>query len=250
MKCQRPNCPNIPKQGARGYCRKHWPIYRRENPLSVEACVNRVKELRAAGYSLRTVSILSGVNLETIGKFARDEHQGKVIRFTQERIMSVPFPEGLHLMSPRHAALVCGVGTMRRLRALAVAGYSFTELGEALGVTASAVSYWARGDYQVTAVTAARVKKLFDELQMIPGNNKTVTDRALRKGWIAALAWDEDDMDNPNARPHTAKSGPDDWTPRFREYQALGLSVRAMAQMEGVSTDAIYKRLGKVKDAA
>jgi hypothetical protein len=95
---------------------------------------------------------------------------------------------------------VPALGTQRRLRALAVMGWSFAEVGRRLGGTSgSCVSNLAKEPKWVYPETAEKIAALFEELCMIPGESKVARSRALAKGWAPPLAWD--DIDDPADSP-------------------------------------------------
>ncbi len=102
-----------------------------------------------------------------------------------------------------------GTGSARRLQALAAIGYGLLDLTEHLG--------WAKSRVQnvqtlkarrVRRVTAEHVARVYDALAMTPGPSTRARDLALRKGWAPPLAWDDDEIDNPDAQP---APGPRRW---------------------------------------
>ena len=99
----------------------------------------------------------------------------------------------------RGPLLIDGVGTRRRLEALARIGWSFAELGERLGVSARAARKFGTG--LVHRDTAVRVARLYDELWDQPGGSVHAAARAAAKGWLPPLAWDDDALDDPDAVP-------------------------------------------------
>lgn len=113
---------------------------------------------------------------------------------------------GGHLFVP-------AIGSARRLRALAVLGYSWNVLGRRLGQQGNNLSYTAINRQWVYPQTAQKIKALYDELSMLPvsvektdpkekGNRvKVVKTRALRKGWLPPLAWEDETIDDPYALP-------------------------------------------------
>lgn len=102
---------------------------------------------------------------------------------------------------------VDATGTVRRFRALACLGWSFQAVSERAGI--------GRGRdiasrTTVTRTTAAAVAAIYDELWATPPRVATREERivvaktkarALREGWAPPLAWDDDDIDNPDACP-------------------------------------------------
>jgi hypothetical protein len=101
---------------------------------------------------------------------------------------------------------ISGVGTARRLQALAWAGWGASRLGVELGVTHTAVEIWRAGRADVRPETAARIAALYDRLwNATPPSRSGATrahNHAVRNGWLPPLAWDEDTIDDPNAEDY------------------------------------------------
>lgn len=97
--------------------------------------------------------------------------------------------------------LVDATGTRRRLQALAVIGWGSRQLAAEEGVTPTAVKNWMRQE-RVQQQTAARVARLYDRLWNQPGPSVKAKGYALRSGWASPLAFDDDTIDNPEARPN------------------------------------------------
>lgn len=126
-------------------------------------------------------------------------------------------------------------GTRRRLRALFAIGYTARSLGGPLRVSPSRVSQIANGYWdQVHVDTAERVKVLFDRLCMTrPVGPVAERQRKLaaRKGWPSALAWDDDTIDDPKARPQGMQKP----TSRHRDEVDEAAVIRAMGGDRGVT---------------
>lgn len=98
--------------------------------------------------------------------------------------------------------LVDSLGTVRRLRALSAIGWSQSYLAARLGKATSAVHILVVGRHdRVQRRIADAVAALYDELSMTPGPSEYARTTARRNGWAAPLAWDEDAIDQPDARP-------------------------------------------------
>lgn len=102
----------------------------------------------------------------------------------------------------RGPLLVDATGTRRRLRALAAIGWPNAAIGALAGADHSTVSAWSN-NARVRAGTADTVRRVYDELSMTPGPSAKVRQIAARKGWAPPLAWDDDSIDDPAARPST-----------------------------------------------
>lgn len=93
---------------------------------------------------------------------------------------------------------VDATGSRRRLQALVALGWPI-HLEDRLSPHARRLTY--SGQRTVHADTAAAVRALYDELSMTPGPSSRSRQRAARKGWPVPLAWSDDSIDDPNARP-------------------------------------------------
>jgi hypothetical protein len=107
---------------------------------------------------------------------------------------------------------ISAVGSRRRLQALVAIGYSFERIEKHLGGYGRSnmriLAYENRP--WITSDVALRIKAAFDELSMkLPdaptrvhqGAITKARNRAKARGWVPPLAWDEDTIDDPNAKP-------------------------------------------------
>jgi DNA-binding CsgD family transcriptional regulator len=97
---------------------------------------------------------------------------------------------------------------MRRLQALAVAGWSADDLAPLLGTAARNVVQWRLGQRgrRITAQNHAKIAAVYDQRwnQPPPGRYAVkVRNCAHKRGWAPALAWDDDTIDDPAAVPYT-----------------------------------------------
>lgn len=96
-------------------------------------------------------------------------------------------------------------GTIRRLQALGALGHSQEAIGAELGLTSERVSQLARGlSRSVFPRTAETVDDLYRRWCMVvPAGRSATAARtyASRKGWPPPLAWDDEAIDDPKARP-------------------------------------------------
>lgn len=87
-------------------------------------------------------------------------------------------------------------GTIRRLQALAALGWPSHEIAARLGCDRTSVEHLRRQARPVVlAITAAKIAGVYDELCMTPGPSPVSRRRALEKGWVPPLAWDDIDHD-------------------------------------------------------
>lgn len=105
-----------------------------------------------------------------------------------------------HRSLPR---LVDATGTRRRIQALMVLGWSLAVLTARLGLAKSNHSALKRilEQQRVRRTTAERVAALYDELWGCSGPSDRAREAALVAGYCSALAWDDETIDDPAARP-------------------------------------------------
>lgn len=106
--------------------------------------------------------------------------------------------KGMNLFRLHGPTEIDATGTRRRLQALAVMGWPFKEVARRAGVMLKPSRFWPEGS-RVNKVTAARIARAFDELHMTPGPSTITRDRAMKKGWVSTLAWDN--IDDPDEVP-------------------------------------------------
>lgn len=95
---------------------------------------------------------------------------------------------------------VDSTGTHRRLQALAVMAWSQEEIGKRLGVGKYAVAE-VLSRPTVIRETAQKVAAVYDELWDQRGPNERAARMAKARGWLPPLAWNDDEIDLPTARP-------------------------------------------------
>lgn len=118
-------------------------------------------------------------------------------------------------------------GTARRLQALVAIGYAQSYLWDRITGDAKRqnMAYVIRQQRPtVNAETARKVAELYDELSMTPGPSERARRKAAYYGWAPPLAWDEDDIDNPEAHPDRGMHVKPKFMERYREMRDLGYS--------------------------
>lgn len=104
-------------------------------------------------------------------------------------------------------------GTLRRLNALAAAGWSATEIGNHLGQSPKVTNKLrikAMQQGRVHVDTAQRITYLYEQLwhQTPTGRyQERVIRHAQRMGWAEPWQWEGLDMDDPNASPCSSTAG-------------------------------------------
>jgi DNA-binding CsgD family transcriptional regulator len=104
-------------------------------------------------------------------------------------------------------------GTARRLQALAVVGWSNHELARRLDSTPFVVWKWQHGGHEwIKPESANRVAALYDDIWDTEPDGRygrKIRNIAARHGWHPPMAWDDDDIDNPDALPFMLEDSDD-----------------------------------------
>lgn len=174
-----------------------------------------VRILMSAGIGRRTIARASGVPEGTLKKLLygrRTADRAPSRRVRQEaarRILRLtPSVELLAAGTP-----VDATGTTRRLQALIAVGWTQTALAARLGWTVANFHRLLQ-QTRVTAGTARAVRALYDDLWNVPatgdgqvGRQAAARDRntARRNDWPPPMAWDDDSIDDPDARPDSGE---------------------------------------------
>lgn len=96
---------------------------------------------------------------------------------------------------------VPATGTRRRIQALYRMGWTGQHIADRLGVAHSQISIIQRGRQVVLRSTAERMVAVYDQMSMTPGPSLITRQYAIRRGWAPPLAWDDDCIDDPAAKP-------------------------------------------------
>lgn len=154
---------------------------------------------RAAGVACSTVyAILYGKHLDDPSHPEHRPPRKQVQRDVAERLLAVEL--GL-----AGGVRVDATGTNRRLQALVAIGWPCSELARRLGIRPN--NFRPEQD-RVNKSTADAVLALYDELWDQPrsgGFAERARRMARRRGWAPPMAWDDDLIDDPEARPEDCK---------------------------------------------
>lgn len=185
--------------------RARQQAYGRTPYVDAEPVRAHLRALSAAGLGWRRAAEQAGLATSVVsGLLYRD--RARCRRRTARALLAVrAHPDRLGA-----AALVPAVGTQRRLQALVAIGWPQARLADRMGMLPGNFGRVISGPDLVRVSTARRAAALYDELWSAPPAETTAVQRqaatrarnhARRHGWAPPLAWDDDAIDDPTARP-------------------------------------------------
>ncbi|MEU2960410.1 hypothetical protein [Streptomyces albidoflavus] len=193
-----------------------------------------INRLLAHGWTRYQIAVASGIAADTVNRIAAGTPT--ITRTTATAIQSI------RLSSPQRG-MVPALGTVRRLRALAVIGWTNAGIAEASGVGAGTISLHSLGRADtIHADPARRIAGAYRRLVTQPGPSDIVRQRAAARGWHGPLAWE--DIDDPACQPETDERPAGLGRPEQIDDERVQLLVR-----DGHSNTQIAVRLGCSKRA-
>jgi hypothetical protein len=241
----------------RGMCNTHYEqrrtrdvAYGRWQSTLVDAEPVRahVAALKAAGLGNRRINALSGVSrtsLTALTSGRRCKGTGptvKVWAHTANKLLSVPIPTDTTMVAG--GVNIPSLGTVRRLQALVAIGHSQQSICDHLGWLPGNATRLFNGkqDY-VTVSTAAKARVLFNELQLTPGTCERARRRAKKLGWPPPLAWEEDAIDDPAARPDIGQQETVGFVERYTEMRELGYNDLQIVSRWSMKPESLERQL-------
>jgi hypothetical protein len=209
-----------------------------------ERAARHVAHLRNAGMPDREIMTDALIGQDVLYRIVRQE--GTIHRSTEIRVLAVR-PRATELAGSGHR--IPGIGTVRRLRALAADGWTAAELGQRCGKHKQFIVHLQNqtGEITVRRWVATYVNKLYTELAHLKPEDNGVAahfaqrtrDRAAAKGWMGTAWWDEESLDDPDFDPAAALA-----EPSFLDRATLRREEIIHLAWHGETPDQIVARLG------
>jgi transcriptional regulator with XRE-family HTH domain len=191
--CRCTDCRTV----ARAYYRDYWFNSRKQyegRPLVPfdDALKQHLDSLRQMGMGYRAIADAAGVGRKTVAELLRGERTKGVRAETHNALMAV---QGSPSWAP-------AIGLTRRLRALSTLGWRQSDIATESGVAISVINELMAGNQKVCMRGhAADLRACYERLSMRVGPSAKTRGLALKKGWVSSLAWDDDAIDDPSAKP-------------------------------------------------
>ena len=183
----------------RTYARKQylctWPETVAANWVDPTPAVEHLNHLMSSGMGLRRICKVSRLSRSSLRLLST---RARISATTQARILAVT-------LDIADGARIDATGTTRRLQALMANGHSGAQLAARMGWTTPNMWTLVRSKTLTTVRTAHLVADLYDDLWDQPGGSTRARNLAARNGWPLPMAWNDDEIDNPDAVAHVAK---------------------------------------------
>lgn len=207
-----------------------------------------VQALKDAGVGDRRIVELSGVSRSALqvirrGRPGRNQApRATVLSRTADRILSIP----LDVDNRGYGVRIDSTGSLRRLRALHAIGWTQTEIARRIGWTLQNLNrYFISEPDMINRGTAVAIAELFNDLQLIPGPSERARRHAKKQGWLPPLAWDEDDIDNPAAKPDVGVHRPVGFPERYLEMREIGYNDLQIIGKLDILPESLLRQLNR-----
>lgn len=181
-----------------GVRRERVRLAGQSNLTPVPVLAAHLAVLSESGLSQCAIARAAQVSQSTISNIMNGKLRS-CLRSKGERILAVQ--PGVHDEISERSAL----GSARRLQALYAIGHGALAISSAFDINHATVSQIVNGRYQlINGSIAVRVQAIYRQLSRTPGPSKHASTRAKQEGWAPPAAWNDEEIDNPQAIP--------DWT--------------------------------------
>lgn len=193
--CSRRNCTG--EAETRGYCDSHYRRYVRMRIYGYRPASRaraHVLRLRDLGWPYEQIADAAGVSTWVPHKLATGQTR-HLWPESERALLALPL-----VPYPSHRG-VDGTGTYRRLEALQWLGWPLAEIARRLGLKPNTLTTLRSRGEPVSYRVAQAMAALYEELSGRPGPSRMTATKARKRGYAPPLAWDDDTIDDPSARP-------------------------------------------------
>jgi len=219
-----------------GLCQKHYASASNTERGRIRADVIRdhITRLRNSGMSIDQIAEDAGMTGNGLlyiiqrGKWVRRQSAAAILAVTVN-------------IGPSRV-VVDATGSSRRIAALMRIGWSQRAIAREAGLSQARIWDALHRD-AIAAATAERIRQTFDRLHMTPGTNARSVKFATRQGYPPPLAWDEDAIDDPAAKPSRQAGKSKSQAELLEDIAERRDVVRRLANY-GLSASQIAERVG------
>lgn len=240
-------------------CRKACRDYERQRTrnraygkvayIDAEPARQHVRSLGAQGMGWKRVARSAGLSPSTVWKLMYGNPT--IGRAPNKRVRAATANAILAVkLDLADGAIIDATGTTRRIQALVALGWSQSKIAAQLGIAPPNFTALVHGRSNTTVATARAVAELYDDWSMSPPpaqshRDKISVSRSKRHaqiaGWAPPLAWDEDQLDDPEATPDLGQPSKRDVVEDYDWLVSNGESAESAAQIVGISPESVER---------
>jgi lambda repressor-like predicted transcriptional regulator len=206
---------------------------------------DHVELLRASGMSFRAIALACGWSSRNA--LADALRRPRVRPATLQRVLAVR-----PITDQRGDRYVDATGSRRRLQALSYLGHPARVIAAELGrLDRKTYLHIQSGrNRTIRARTADDIRRLYDRLWQVDGISERTRQHARRMGYVPPLAWDDDTIDDPAAKPaEWQRTGRQSLVAEdLAELLDMGETVAAIAARFNVSSDAVNQAMSRYRN--
>lgn len=238
MKCRRPNCRRLAKNGGRnrGLCETHYNASPERGYTDGAPTRQRITNLRSTGYTMPQISEMSGISTWGLWLIL-DGKQLRVQRTTAAKIAAIQ-PNRF-----QGDGWIGTLGLQRRIQALMAIGWTQTEMETRSELGRGTLSHILRDRQMVRMSLARKVSAIYETLSATPGPHNRTKILARKKGWAPPLAWD--DIDDPSEVPDVGVNRALKFDEKYWEMRDIGLSHKQMADRMGITGESLARQMAR-----
>ncbi|EYR64642.1 hypothetical protein N866_07055 [Actinotalea ferrariae CF5-4] len=185
-----------------GYCKRYRLDVARgidRSPRPITDVRPHVVALMAAGGSARAIGEAASCSPTTVRQIAAGQ-TSSVKRPLAARLLRVRVQDLLNRDRPRDR--LPATGAVRRVQALLALGHSHATITAAMPGPHQSLDVMGTRQRWVFRDMHHAVVAAYERLSMTPGRSRITRTRALAKGYVPPLAWDDDTIDDPTVAPY------------------------------------------------
>lgn len=245
-------CDGCAKTATRYKKRRLYQLHRNTwTPLTDAApTIELLREFLDAGWTERQIEYTAGLTKNylrrILGYDDTDPAPAQLRNATVAAIQAIKRADRLNPAVPDDA-YVNITGSVRRIQALAVGGWSQRMLAKQRGIDPTKLA-----EHELIRANRARaITAAYDELWNVPGPSGSAATRALKKGWASAMAWEGLDIDDPRTKPVGHRRGKlrraEDLYEDSEELLKLGVPFDVIAERHDITVEGLERARERVK---
>lgn len=215
-------------------------IHRRCDPTAAR---EHVLDLMTHGVTYTLIARAAGLPHARVGELVNGK-KGRplkwIFRPTEEKLLAVTLDD----IQPEHGfgKVSPEVGYRRRVEALGYMGWSMSRISEAMGFTKSTVHTHLNIGAKVRTTSVQKLDEVYRQLRDTPGPVGRARWCSYYAGYAPPMAWDDETIDDPNAKPAEVCCVVKDCVRAVRFHNLCSAHYNAVRERGGLQSVREYHR--------